>query len=146
MLQVFIYMKKIDEQVFIATCQNSLTMAEAARKLGMHFNTFKRYAVKLGCYATNPSGKGLSKPRTPKISTEDILAGNYPDYETYKLKRRLIREGYLEDKCQRCGWAEKRDPEDEFTNMLAVNKKNGIVEQFNPYAEKDLGFFRKLYM
>lgn len=38
------------------------------------------------------------------------------------------------------------DPEDEFTNMLAVNKKNGIVEQFNPYAEKDLGFFRKLYM
>ena len=93
-------MKKINEQIFITTCQNSLTMAEAARKLGMHFNTFKRYAVKLGCYATNPSG---------------ILAGNYPDYETYKLKRRLIREGYLEDKCQRCGWAEKRDPEDEFT-------------------------------
>ena len=26
-------MKKINEQIFIATCQNSLTMAEAARKL-----------------------------------------------------------------------------------------------------------------
>ena len=90
-------------------------MAEAARKLGMHFNTFKRHAVKLGCYATNPSGKGVLKPRIPAIPTEDILAGKYPDYETYKLKRRLIREGYMEDRCQRCGWAEKREPEDEFT-------------------------------
>ena len=108
-------MKKIDEQEFITTCQNSLTMAEAARKLNMHFNTFKRYAVKFGCYSTNPSGKGTSKPRPRKISTEDILLGKHPDYETYKLKRRLIREGYIEDKCQYCGWSEKREPEDEFT-------------------------------
>ena len=75
-------MKKIDEKVFITTCQNSLTMAEAARKLEMHFNTFKRHALRLGCYAVNPSGKGVSKPRTPSISTDDILAGTYPDYAT----------------------------------------------------------------
>lgn len=108
-------MKKIDEQEFITTCQNSLTMAEAARKLNMHFNTFKRYATKFGCYSTNPGGKGTSKPRPRKILTKDILLGKYPDYETYKLKMRLIREGYIEDKCQYCGWSEKRKPEDEFT-------------------------------
>ena len=108
-------MKKFDEQVFIAVCQNSLTMAEAARELNMHFNTFKRHAVRLGCYSTNPSGKGVPKRRPQVIATQDILAGKFPDYETYKLKKRLIREGYLEDKCQLCGWAEKRDPSDAFT-------------------------------
>ena len=131
-------MKKINEQIFITTCQDSLTMAEAARKLGMHFNTFKRYAVKLGCYAANPSGKGVPKPRVSKISTEDILAGKYPDYETYKLKRRLIREGYLEDKCQNCGWAEKRESEDEFTpcalHHLDGNPRNHALSSLRLYC------------
>ena len=131
-------MKKIDEQTFIATCQNSLTMAEAARKLGMHFNTFKRHAIRLKCYATNPSGKGVSKPRASAIPTEDILAGKYPDYETYKLKRRLIREGYMEDKCQRCGWAEKRDPEDEFTpcelHHVDGNARNHLLSNLRMYC------------
>ncbi len=108
-------MKKFDEQVFIATCKNSLTMAQAAREMNMHFNTFKRHAVRLGCYHANPSGKGIPKSRPQVIATQDILAGKYPDYGTYKLKKRLLREGYMEDKCQLCGWAEKRNPEDEFT-------------------------------
>lgn len=98
-------MKQIDKEEFIKVCQESETMAIAARKLNMHFNTFKRYAIKFGCYITNQAHKGLKTgPREDRIATEDILAGKYPDYQTYKLKQRLIREGYLEDKCQRCGW------------------------------------------
>ena len=108
-------MKKFDEQVFIAVCQNSLTMAEAARKLNMHFNTFKRYAIKFGCYNTNQSGKGTKRKKCTNILTEDIISGKYPDYNTYKLKRRLIREGYIKDKCMKCGWSVKSCPEDEFT-------------------------------
>ena len=66
------------------------------QEAGYAFNTFKRYALKLGCYAVNPSGKGVSKPRAPSISTDDILAGKYQDYETYKLKKRLnnVLENY----------------------------------------------------
>lgn len=98
-------MKQIDKEEFIKVCQESETMAIAARKLNMHFNTFKRYAIKFGCYVTNQAHKGLKTgPREDRIATEDILAGKYPDYQTYKLKQRLIREGYLEDKCQRCSW------------------------------------------
>ena len=74
----------------------------------MHFNTFKRYALKFGCYSPNQSGKGTKKVRHVKILTEDILAGKYPEYQTYKLKNRLINEGYKEDKCELCGWSEKR--------------------------------------
>ena len=108
------------------------------QEAGYAFNTFKRYALKLGCYAVNPSGKGVSKPRAPSISTDDILAGKYPDYETYKLKKRLIREGYMEDKCQRCGWAEKRDPKDEFTpcelHHADGNPRNHLLSNLRMYC------------
>lgn len=101
-------MKQINQEEFIKICQESDSMAIAARKLNMHFNTFKRYAKKLGCYNTNQSHKGMKLgPREDRIKTEDILAGKYPDYQTYKLKKRLIYEGYFEDKCQICGWSEK---------------------------------------
>lgn len=108
-------MKTINKDNFKHICNTSLTMAEAARKLNMHFNTFKRYAVLFGCYNPNQSGKNTKRNRSTMIQTEDILLGKYPDYNTYKLKRRLIREGYKQDKCEVCGWSEKRCEEDEFT-------------------------------
>lgn len=101
-------MKKIDKEEFINVCNSSKSMAEAAAKLGMHFNTFKKYAVQFGCYKPNQSGKGITKIHLQKISTEDILAGKYPQYQTYKLKKRLIDEGYKEDKCEICGWNKRR--------------------------------------
>lgn len=101
-------MKHINKQEFIDTCKSSKSMSEAAVKLNMHFNTFKRYALKFECYSPNQSGKGTKKVRHVKILTEDILSGKYPEYQTYKLKNRLINEGYKEDKCELCGWSEKR--------------------------------------
>jgi hypothetical protein len=101
-------MKQINKEEFIKVCQESETMAIAARNLNMHFNTFKRYAVKFGCYVTNQAHKGVKTgPRADRIKTADILAGLYPDYQTYKLKIRLITEGYMKDECCRCGWHEK---------------------------------------
>ena len=100
-------MIKIDKEKFIEICNNSLTMAEASRKLKLHFNTFKRYALQFECYHTNQSGKGtIKKSPITKIKTEDILNGNYPDYQTFKLKNRLLQEGYKERKCECCGLSE----------------------------------------
>jgi len=101
-------LKQVDQQEFIKICQESVSMRDASRKLNMHFNTFKRYALKFGCYSTNQSGKGVKDgPTSTRIKTADILAGKYPNYPTYKLKLRLFEEGYFEDKCCRCGWQEK---------------------------------------
>jgi hypothetical protein len=106
-------MKHVDKEEFIKVCQESETMAIAARKLNMHFNTFKRYAEKFGCYDPNQGRKGLKHgPKSTRIETTDILAGLYPDFQTYKLKLRLIQEGYIEDKCCRCGWHEKPEGSD----------------------------------
>lgn len=107
-------MIKIDKQEFINICNSSNSMAEAAAKLHIHFNTFKRYAIKFNCYNPNQGGKGLKKPKSNKILTKDILDGYYPQYQTYKLKNKLIEDGYKEDKCELCGWSEKR-PGEKFT-------------------------------
>lgn len=38
-----------------------------------------------------------------RIELSDILAGKYPQYQTLKLKKRLISEGILVYKCAECG-------------------------------------------
>ena len=97
----------IDKEHFINVCENSLTMAEACRKLNLHFNTFKKYALEFKCYNPNQSGKG-TKRNSPitKIKTQDIINGLYPDFQTYKLKNRLLQEGYKKYQCECCGLSE----------------------------------------
>lgn len=97
-------MKANKEDIIIA-CKTSATMSEAATKLGLHFNTFKRYAVKLGCYAPNQGGKGLTEEyiRSDRFDTKSILAGEHPEYQTGKLKLRLYKENILKEQCVECG-------------------------------------------
>ena len=54
-------MKTIDKDLFIKICNEEPTMAKAASKLNLHFNTFKKYALKFECYSPNQSGKGIKK-------------------------------------------------------------------------------------
>ena len=97
-------MIKIDKDEFIKVCNDELSMARAASKLGIHFNTFKRYAVEFGCYNPNQSGKGLTKHNNgSKIPTDEILEGKHPQYQTNKLRLRLIKDGIKEEKCEMCG-------------------------------------------
>ena len=97
-------MIKIDKDKLIEVCNTSLTMAEAARKLNLHKNTLKKYAVKYGCYKPNQSGKGIKRNvESRTINIEDILKGDYPNYQTFKLKNRLLKEGYKEYRCENCG-------------------------------------------
>ena len=84
-------LKEYDKKVFIEVCERSSSMARAAAELGIHFNTFRRHAIKLGCYRTNPSGKGLPKNQPEIFKLEDILDGKYPHFGTFKLKRNYLR-------------------------------------------------------
>ena len=96
-------MVKIDKQQFIKVCAESDSMASACATLGLHFNTFKKYALKFGCYKTNAPGKGISKKHVPKINLQEVLDGKHPSYQTYKLKNRLIKAGIKKNKCEECG-------------------------------------------
>ena len=68
-------------------------------KLKHHFGlpdiTIWRRLVKLGL---KPNSKGGSR-----ISLEEILNGEHPYYQTFKLKNRLVKEGIKTNKCECCG-------------------------------------------
>lgn len=96
-------MKQIDEKQFRDVCNQSQSMAQAAVKLGLHFNTFKKYAKKFNCYKTNPSGKGMKKNSPPRVVLDEILNGKHPHFQTFKLKNRLLKEGVIKNKCSICG-------------------------------------------
>ena len=123
-------MININKEEFIKICNESKTMAMAARKLNMHFNTFKKYAVKFNCYKPNQSHKGMKLGfNKNRIPTVDILNGKYPDFQTYKLKKRLIDEHIINDCCAICGWNKKR-PGDIYT-PCELHHKDGNPHNHN---------------
>lgn len=90
---------------------NTESNAQAARFMNLNFMTWKKYAKKYGLYDDHIKmfGKGIQKlVHRPPTKMEDIFAGKHPNYDLYQFKKRLIREMILEEKCQRCGWTEKR--------------------------------------
>lgn len=94
---------KHTKEYFRQICYESQSATEACRKLGLHFNTFKKYALRWECYITNQRGKGISKPAgSRKIPLSDILNGEQPQYQTNKLKKRLIAEGVKQEMCEQC--------------------------------------------
>jgi len=95
--------KDLDLNYFVKICKESASMSEAARKIGIHYNSFTRIAKKLNCFVTNQSGKGIKKSANfKKIDLKEILEGKHPTYQTLKLKNRLFREGYKDKICEIC--------------------------------------------
>ena len=92
--------------------ENTNSMKEAARELHIAFNTLKKYAKMYDIWAPNQGDKGNTKPKVDKlwnIQVHDIFAGEYPDYPHWKLQKKLLHEGYLEQKCSSCGYDKCRD-------------------------------------
>ena len=66
----------------------------------------------MNCYSPNQSGKGLKKTKEDgkdKIPLCEILEGKHPQYQTNKLRIRLINEGIKDEKCEVCGLEEWND-------------------------------------
>lgn len=87
---------RLSESQISEAVLNTSSMGAAAVRCGVSLRTFKKYAEPLGLY--RPAGK-----RNLRFSLEDILAGKHPQYPTYKLSRRLVKEGLKEYRCERCG-------------------------------------------
>ena len=96
-------MNEFSNEEIIKAVNSSMTMAEAASKLNMHFNTFKKIAIELNCYKPNQGAKGTHKKASKEYLLEDIMSGKYPGYQTYKLKNKLIKAGLKKNICEMCG-------------------------------------------
>lgn len=115
--------------------KNSRSASEAARFLGVSFITYKKYAVLYGLYQNliNKSGKGIPHPRTNDnlVPLSDIFAGKHPNYNRYKLKRRILAGAILPEECNICGFNEKRVTDQKVPLMLVYrdsNSKNLALE------------------
>ena len=87
---------------------------DAARKLGVHYSTYKRWARKYGIHDFfNKEGRGRPKthknPAKGKYPLNDILDGKYPDYPTHLFKKKLIKSGLKKNECEICGFKDTRE-------------------------------------
>jgi len=99
---------------------NSKSNMEAARFLRISYPTYKKYAKMYRDDDTgqslfelhkNQQGIGVAKPynvKKGKYSMEDILEGAYPEYPVSNLKKRIITNSILEEKCDNCSFCERR--------------------------------------
>jgi hypothetical protein len=87
---------------------------EAARTLGVSYNTYKKWAKTYGIFENllNPAGIGIiraNQVHNGENALDKILRGEgKPDYPIARLKRRLITSGYFPEECTCCGFDEKR--------------------------------------
>jgi hypothetical protein len=118
------------ERHFINICGQAESMAQASLMLGMNYKTLCFHAKRLGCFKPNQAGKGKhKKPSKDSVLLEDIFAGTCQTYQTHKLKKRLIAEGYKIHKCESCEgteWLGKPIPL-EFHHIDA-NKMNNALK------------------
>ncbi len=96
--------KNTEQEIINAIKENPLSMRQAALSIEMKYTTFIRKAKQLGIYNPNQGGKGLPKPahRDKGIPLKEILEGKHPQYQTNKLRIRLIRDGLKENRCEEC--------------------------------------------
>lgn len=98
------------ENLFLKVCIESESMAKAAVALKMNYKTLCFHAKRLGCFKPNQPGKKLAKRSSKKqIPLEDIFNGKHLTYQSHKLKKRILREGYKLHKCENCGLSQWLD-------------------------------------
>ena len=96
---------EVTDSEFIEIVSNAKTMCEASATLKIQFSTFKRRALRLGCYS--PRGENRQVRNRKKVyTTESILSGNHPEFQTFKLKNRLYEDNIKDKKCESCGLVE----------------------------------------
>ena len=91
---------KVSDTDIIRVYNEQCTLHEAAGKLKVTVITLWRRAKKLGLAWKN---KDYTGNKGCKILLSEILEGKHPEYQTFKLKNRIIKEKIKENKCEVCG-------------------------------------------
>lgn len=89
---------KVKDEEILKCYEEQKTLHEAASHLSMSVVSLWRRAQKLDLKWSN-----LRRKSPKKIMLSDILDGNYPEYQTFKLRNRLIKEGIKMNMCEVCG-------------------------------------------
>lgn len=91
---------KISDIDILSCYDKKMSLHETSVYLGATIVTIWRRAKKLGLSWKNIE---CNYKKYDKIELSSILNGEHPEYQTYKLHKRLITEGIKENKCEICG-------------------------------------------
>jgi len=104
-----------DDELITAT-RNSTSVRQIIFKLGLkptggNYDQIGRHTKRLGIQTNHLKGRAWNKGMkgfvsSKKIPMEKILIKN-SEYQSYKLRDRLISEGYRKCECEECGWRKK---------------------------------------
>jgi hypothetical protein len=94
----------VSDNKIIAAAKSNMSATAAAASLGIKYETYRVHAIRLGVFVKNQSGKGIkkTKPDSSKIDLSEILKGHHPQYQSNKLRQRLLKEGYKKYMCECC--------------------------------------------
>ena len=113
----------------------SKSAREAARKLGVNYLTYRKYAKMYGIHTLlNQFNRGIKKnvdPDSGKYPISEILEGKHPEYPVFRLKDKLIRSKIKEACCEMCGYKERRITDGKIPLLINFeddNSKNHKLE------------------
>ena len=95
------HINKVSDDAILEAYNKRRTLHEASSDLGLTTVTLWRRANKLGIKWSDIKRKSYKW-----IKLQDILDGKHPEYQTFKLKLRLLSDGIKENKCEMCGITE----------------------------------------
>lgn len=113
---------------------------EAARTLGVSYNTYKKYAKLYGIFEDlkNPFCIGIQRKvtiRNKKFHIEDLINGKHLKYPLHKFKNKLFDSGYVPKVCGSCGFSEERITDGKMPlliDFLDGNLNNRKLENIRP--------------
>lgn len=80
------------------------------KEAGGNYQQIRKYIGEYKISAAHFTGKGWAKgkvfPLKPRITLEQILVEE-SNFQSYKLKRRLLLQGLKKEECEECGWSKK---------------------------------------
>lgn len=114
----------------------SISAADAARKLNVSYNTYKKYAKMYGimdrCKCVD--SRGIPKVHNPykgKYPLEEILMGMHPSYPPHKLRKKIFNAKLKTEICEVCGYKEARITDGKIPLILAFkdgDRTNHLLE------------------
>lgn len=112
-----------------------INASECAKKLGVSYNCYRKWAKKYGIFKTKKWGRGDKKKHwredSGKYPLNQILQGKFPNYPIYRLKDILMRSGTKPAECENCGFNEHRITDNKIPLLISFkdgNEKNHILE------------------
>ena len=114
----------------------SHSAAEAARKLNVSYNTYKKYAkmydIMERCKCVDATGMPkVHNPYRGKYPLEEILMGMHPGYPTHRLRKKLFASKLKLEVCEVCGFSEARVTDGRVPLILAFkdgDRSNHVEE------------------